>query len=57
MKEYPTKSDLFGMQSVYDYKKIILGDTNQNKVIRSKKSFIKATNKKVNKRLFRTQNK
>ena len=58
MKEYPTKSDMFNMNTIYDYSSIISADKSANKVIKSRKTFIKeSNNKNNNKRLFRTQNK
>ena len=55
-KEYPTKSDLFNMQFVYDYSQIILNQST-NKVVKSKKKFIKESNNYSKIHMNRTTNK
>jgi hypothetical protein len=57
MNHYPTKSDLFNMNSIIDYPKLIKAQAGANKVKSSKKSFIKKNNTAIKPRAHRIQNK
>ena len=57
MNHYPTRTDIFNMNSVIDYPKIIKEQAGANKVKASKKSFIKKNNTLIKTRAHRMQNK
>lgn len=54
---YPTRSDMFGMQSVVDYKRLIEMQAGKSKVTGSKKVFAKKENHNTKTRMHRMQNK
>lgn len=55
-KNFPMKSDLFNMQTVYDYAQLIKNQS-ENKVIKSKKTFIKESESHNKIHMNRTTNK
>lgn len=54
---YPTKPDLFNMQSVIDYDKLFSVNAGKQKVTGSKKTFIKRTNTNVKVHMNNTKKK
>jgi hypothetical protein len=57
MNNYPTRTDIFNMNSVIDYPRLIKEQAGANKVKASKKSFIKKNNTATKSRIHRMQNK
>ena len=57
MKVYPTRPDPFNMISVIDYPALFAMQAGENKVVSSKKKYLKESNTKTKTTMHRMQNK